>query len=250
MPDESIDLVVTSPPYPGQKGNDQTVGEWLEWFDKVLWALYRVMKPSAVLALNLMFKRVDGWFDRRLFAIPNLLLLNHLQLIDVYIYGKTNPVPNGPLSYCDPPGWEPVFVATKANATDAYTFNPYREPYREKSINGNGGLYTTRSESAGLHPDGARQTNLMLLSSSGDQNRPKAVGQSFPLALPERFVLQHTRPGDLVLDPCVGVGTTCKAAQKHGRRWLGIEINPYEAQKARDWLAEPYIAPLFATEAP
>jgi site-specific DNA-methyltransferase (adenine-specific) len=47
-----------------------------------------------------------------------------------------------------------------------------------------------------------------------------------PLALVERMLVAHTMPGDLVLDPFMGSGTTGVAALKHGRRFIGIELDP------------------------
>lgn len=48
----------------------------------------------------------------------------------------------------------------------------------------------------------------------------------FPESLAERFVLSFVRPGGLVLDPFCGSGTTAAVAEKHGRRWLGIDVRP------------------------
>ncbi len=45
-----------------------------------------------------------------------------------------------------------------------------------------------------------------------------------PLALLERIIAASTNEGDLVLDPFCGCGTTIHAAQKLGRRWIGIDI--------------------------
>lgn len=214
-----------------------TPAQWLAWMEIVTAEMARVLTPAGVLVLNVMFKRTGaGWFDERLFDVPRLLRRHGLRLLDVYIYGKSNPVPNGPLTYCDFPGWEPVFVVTKAPRVEDVYFEPYREPYRAKSVRANGNLYTSRQRGLALHPGGARQSTLMLLSSSGDQNRPKAAGQSFPLALPLRFIWQYTRPGEVVFDPFCGVGTTCKAAAALGRRWLGMEKLPGEAETARRWL--------------
>jgi site-specific DNA-methyltransferase (adenine-specific) len=57
-----------------------------------------------------------------------------------------------------------------------------------------------------------------------------------PLKLIERIVLSSSAPGDLVLDPFLGSGTTAVVAQQHGRRWLGIEMNPAYVKIARQRL--------------
>ncbi len=248
LPPGSVKLVVTSPPYPGQYGLDMTVDEWFVWLRERLCAVHRLLAHDGVLALNAMIKRTDsGWFDIRLFELPALLKAVGFNMLDTYMYVKKNPVPNGPLVYCDIPAWEPVFVATKAVTVESTPFKPYRKPYKPKSLAGDGKVYTSRAKDGGIsvrpHDEGARQTNVLALSSSGDQNRPKALGVSFPLELPERFILQHTQPGDLVLDPFAGVGTTCKAAAIHGRLWLGIEIKSDEAEQARRWMAEAWPPP-------
>jgi site-specific DNA-methyltransferase (cytosine-N4-specific) len=54
---------------------------------------------------------------------------------------------------------------------------------------------------------------------------PEAHFATFPLALPERCVLASSRPGGVVLDPFSGSGTTGLAAARHGRRYVGIDLN-------------------------
>ena len=255
LPTESVNLVVTSPPYPKQRDCRMDVPEWLSWQHDVLTELTRVLTPTGVLVLNVMFPRNGGAFDHRLF-IGVLGRLHHtlgLHLVDVYMWHKSNPVPCGNLDRHDIPAWEPVFVA--ARGAD-YPFYPVRDEYAPKTVgkalNGNMRRAGVAGHYAGghsdLHPDGARQTNVLTVSSSGDQGRPRAEGGSFPLALPERFIRQHTRPGDVVADPFCGVGTTLKAAQQLGRHYVGIELKEHEAQTAREWLAEPHMTPLFAKE--
>lgn len=248
LADGSVDLVVTSPPYPGQYGNGMISAEWVEWYE--LWAsrLWRKLSPTGVVVINVMFKRgYDGWFDRRLFDVADGPFHWRFNLLDLYIYGKANPPPNGALTYCDPPGFEFIYVFTKAARPQDVTFNPVRRPYAPKSINGNGHLYSNMSaRQTAPHPDGARQSTLMLMSKSADQNRPSAKGISFPRALPDRFIRQYTNPGDLVLDPFAGVGTTVRVAAELGRRAIGFEIDADEAERAREWLAKPVQAELFA----
>ena len=58
----------------------------------------------------------------------------------------------------------------------------------------------------------------------------------FPDELPRRCILAGSRPGDMVLDPFVGSGTTCRVAEALGRRSIGIDCNPEQIQEARDLL--------------
>lgn len=56
----------------------------------------------------------------------------------------------------------------------------------------------------------------------------------FPPDLIEPCVLAGSRPGDVILDPFFGAGTTGLVAQKHGRKWIGIELNPEYAAMAEE----------------
>lgn len=55
-----------------------------------------------------------------------------------------------------------------------------------------------------------------------------------PIDLVANFIKWHTKPGDLIVDPCCGSGTTLVAAEKMGRRWIGIELDPRWARVAQD----------------
>jgi DNA modification methylase len=61
---------------------------------------------------------------------------------------------------------------------------------------------------------------------------------TFPPALIEPCVLACSRPGDLVLDPFFGSGTTGEVAEKHERRWIGFDISPKYAEIARERTAQ------------
>ena len=61
---------------------------------------------------------------------------------------------------------------------------------------------------------------------------------TFPPALIEPCVLACSRPGDLVLDPFFGTGTTGEVAEKHERRWIGFDINPRYAEFAKERTAQ------------
>lgn len=251
LPARAVNLVCSSPPYPGQMGNGQTVAEWLDWLGRVARQLRPVLAPSAVVALNVAFKRTaDGWQDTRLWAgVASALEAAELRCLDVYIWHKTNGAQNGPLAYADAPGYEPVFVYTNAERPGGVVFTPQRRPYAAKSISAGGAARIGNGRTKAPNGGGARQTNVITLPTvASDGARPRARGVSFPLALPARFIRQYTRPGDWVLDVCAGVGTTCRAAAELGRHSIGIEIDPAEADRARAWLAEPMQSGLWLGE--
>jgi len=66
---------------------------------------------------------------------------------------------------------------------------------------------------------------------------------AFPQALVAPCILAGSRPGDIVLDPFMGSGTTAKVAQRLGRHYLGCEINPQYArlqdERLRDTVGMP-----------
>ena len=243
MAASSVSLVVTSPEYPGQMNNSMSVPEWFRFMFDVFSSFRRIVKPDGVVVVNIAFKRDhNGWFDHRVFDIPRVVAApNGFNVADTYIWDKMNPAPSGPMDRADIPGWEFVFVFAKAQN---YRFVPQVKNYEEKSRVKlkPGNLARKDDRYAGGHERenglGARQSNVLHLSPTGEPKRPRADGVSFPVALAERFVLQHTVAGDLVFDPFCGAGTTMIAAARNGRLWYGCDISTIEVKKARKWLRE------------
>lgn len=71
---------------------------------------------------------------------------------------------------------------------------------------------------------------------------PEAHFATFPQALVEPCVLAGSKPGDLILDPFAGSGTVGVVALRHGRRFLGLELNPEYARMARRRIGGPLFA--------
>lgn len=71
-------------------------------------------------------------------------------------------------------------------------------------------------------------------------------GTQKPVALFAYLIRTYTRPGELVLDPTCGSGTTAIAARNEGRRFICGDSDPGYVQIARDRLAQPYTVPMFA----
>lgn len=71
-----------------------------------------------------------------------------------------------------------------------------------------------------------------------------------PQALVEPCILAGSKPGDLVLDPFAGSGTVGVVALRHGRRFLGLELNPEYCEMARNRISGPMFAPMVAETLP
>lgn len=80
---------------------------------------------------------------------------------------------------------------------------------------------------AGIHSrPGKPGRNARSVWTIAAQPFPAAHFATFPVTLPQRCILAGCKPGGTVLDPFSGSGTTGLAAQKTGRRYVGIDINP------------------------
>ena len=74
---------------------------------------------------------------------------------------------------------------------------------------------------------------FVLPASKPDAERTALHPATFPMELALDFVEFFTKPGDMVLDPFAGTGTTLEAAERIGRRAVGIELNPQFAEFAK-----------------
>lgn len=244
MPENGlVDLIVTSPPYPGLRGCAMSSAEWLAWFGRILDKMAVDLSPNGVLALNINAARVGGFIDAAFWAelYRKLSPDRGWFLVDVYAWDKLNPVPSG----CqrngrryDLAGWEAVLVAARSRD---YTYRGELSPYAQKTLqktqNGplrGNGAYGGGHARLGA---GAVQPNVLRISPSGGKSpQPRARGQSFPLALPMAMISRFSNPGDLVLDPFAGVGRTLEAAIQLGRLAIGCEIDSAEAEIGNAWL--------------
>jgi len=82
---------------------------------------------------------------------------------------------------------------------------------------------------------------LLPICSGGERLKDGSGRKGHPTQKPEallhRVILAATRPGDVVLDPFFGSGTTGAVAKRLGRRWIGIERDPAYIDLARKRIA-------------
>lgn len=199
--------------------------------------------PTAFLLANAL--QADGWWWR-----------------STVIWDKPNARPE---SYTDRPtlSHEYVIMLTKS-ARYYYNIDGTREPYTEP-LNRWGGM-SIKKQTA-MHSKYLESHNMgsSSIMRAGRRIRPNPRGRQkrsvwrqktvtyyglhfapFPVALVEPMILASTRPGDTVLDPFMGSGSTGKAAKILARHWIGFEANPQYTDMANERAGEPEQQTLFA----
>lgn len=240
FPDNSVNLIVTSPPYADSR--KKTYGgvhpdEYAEWFLPKVQEFLRVLAPDGTFILNIKEKVVDG--ERHTYVLELILEMRKQGWLwtEEFIWHKKNSYPGKwPNRFRD--AWERCLQFNKQRRFAMYqdaVMIPMGDWARTRLRN----LSETdqvRDESRvesgfgkkvanWLGRDAVYPTNVLHLPTETSNRSHSAT---FPFALPEWFIKLFTQEGDVVLDPFLGSGTTALAANKLGRHYIGIEINePY-----------------------
>lgn len=230
LPDNSIDLVVTSPPYDDLRSYNGNVKQWnFEKFKKIANELYRIVKNGSVIIWVVGDKTKDGSESGTSFKQALYFKEIGFNLYDTMIYQKTNYVPLTHRRYeqC----FEYIFCFSKGKPT---TFNPImipcknagkKEKYgkgRRKLLDANQAMrvpddvYYLETKKEKIHP------NIFAYSCGLEKTGHPAV---FPYKLAEDQILSWSNEGDIVLDPFMGSGTTGVACIKNNRNFIGYELD-------------------------
>ncbi len=119
---------------------------------------------------------------------------------------------------------------TKKAKELAENYLPHSEVERVKHLVGFNGLTPTQWASL--------SKNVWNDLSSPRNKYQLEHGAVFPVKLADRLIQMYSKPGDWVLDPFSGIGTTLIAAQNQKRNGVGFELNPNFARTAVKWLRE------------
>ena len=221
--DNSIDLVVTSPPY----DNLRKYKGYSFDFEKIARELFRVIKNGGVVVWVVSDQTTNGSESGTSFKQALFFKEIGFNLHDTMIYAKTNPIPQNHNRYeqC----FEYMFVLSKGKPK---TFNPLTEPTKNAGKLFNWGDRKTvlddnqcrrhKETDNRICKDEKMRKNIFYYSVGGGKSGHPAV---FPYQLAEDHVLSWSNIGDTVLDPFMGSGTTGRAALDNGRNFIGIEIN-------------------------
>jgi site-specific DNA-methyltransferase (adenine-specific)/site-specific DNA-methyltransferase (cytosine-N4-specific) len=248
LPENSVDLIITSPPYADQRKG--TYGgihpdRYVEWFLPISKELLRVLKPTGTFILNIKEKVVEG--ERSTYVMELILEMRKQGWLwtEEFIWHKKNCYPGKwPNRFRD--AWERVLQFNKEKK-----FNMYQEKVmvpmgdwakarlknlsdtdkkRDSSKVGSG---FGKNISNWVSREKAYPTNVLHLATECGNKQHSAA---FPEELPEWFIKLFTKEYDVVLDPFMGSGTSLIVANKMLRNSIGIEIIPEYYKMVKDQL--------------
>lgn len=246
MPNDSIDLIITSPPYADQRKS--TYGgihpnKYVEWFLPITAELLRVLSPKGTFILNIKEKAVNG--ERHTYVVEMIIAMRKQGWLwtEEFIWHKKNCFPGKwPNRFRD--SWERLLQFNKSKS-----FNMYQDEVRvpmgdwaktrlknlsetdKRRDNSKVGSGFGKNVSQWVGRELAYPTNVLTMATETSNKKHSAV---FPKELPSWFIKLFTQPEDVVLDPFLGSGTTSVVAFQLDRNSIGIEIQEEYCQLAID----------------
>lgn len=235
LPNDSIDMVLTSPPYFDARnyGGDKLFddpGVWKEWCINVIYELSKKIKPSGVIWWN----TGSGYrnYGKMTEVYGMVDALNHIgiRLIDEFPWIKKSGPPKK-IKNRPPPMWEHNYIFAKAPEQVQMYHDQILRPYAKSTLermkydvsNLSGdkdGEYTKRKR-VNPNPKGAMPVNY-LIEAQDTTARPHPAPMQPKIA--NWAIRAYTKEGDLVLDPMMGAGTTAVEAERLKRHWIGFEL--------------------------
>ncbi len=236
LPDNCVDLIFTSPPYADQR--KETYGgihpdHYVEWFLPRSEQFLRVLKPTGTFVLNIKEKVVSG--ERSTYVLELIMEMRKQGWLwtEEFIWHKKNSYPGKwPNRFRD--SWERLIQFNKDKKFAMYQESvmvpmgdwaksrlkklSQTDLSRDNSKVGSG---FGKNISNWLDREMAYPTNVLHLATECSNKNHSAA---FPSELPEWFIKLFTQPGDTVLDPFMGSGTTIQVAERLQRHSIGIEI--------------------------
>jgi DNA modification methylase len=253
LPDNSIDLIFTSPPYADQRKNTYggvAPNEYVDWFLPKASQFLRVLKPTGTFILNIKERVVNG--ERHTYVLDLIVKMREQGWLwtEEFMWHKKNSYPGKwPNRFRD--NWERLIQFNKDKKFAMYqeaVMIPVgdwakgrlanlseTDKIRDESKAGSG---FGKNVSNWVGRDMVYPTNVLHMATEC-ANRDHSA--TFPVELPSWFIKLFTQPGEMVLDPFMGSGTTALAAIRQGRKFLGIEINKEYVELARKRTAREQI---------
>ena len=242
LPDNSVDLTVTSPPYDDLR----TYNGYSFDFKSTAQELYRITEDGGVVVWVVNDSTIKGGETGNSFRQALYFMDTGFLLFDTMIWKKTNPMPINDKRYqqC----FEYMFVFSKHRPK---TVNLIKVPKSEKTIyrqkfkmtttqKGRDGRNVTPTIYDGKdRPDLTKRKNIWEYSVGFNAQNDKIASRHpaiFPERLAEDHIISWSNENDVILDPFMGSGTTAKMAALNNRKYIGFEISEEYVQIANQRL--------------
>lgn len=241
LEDNSVDLVITSPPYAdivnyGVNVSIKKPKEYCDWILPLFDEIHRVLKPSGSFILNINDNCSNGLRNPFIYElIYRSQKETKLRFYDTYIWHKMNGIPNGATKrfrnntefifhfvknqkelkfYMDRVLQEPAESSNERYKYDMTNHGVIVDGVREKSVKIRPQLGLVRPDNVFRFPTAATDRSNLIRHPA-----------PFNRKLPEYFINLLTDEGDFVLDVFAGIGTTGLPCKDMNRHFIGFELN-------------------------
>lgn len=211
LPDNSVALMVTSPPYHAGKDydTDDTFEEYLELLSRVFTETHRVLEPGGRAVVNV------ANLGRRPYIPLNAHVINLMHDIGYFMRGEII--------------WRKAAGASGSCAWGSWmsAANPtFRDTHEYCLCFSKGRMDRVRKGTSTIDRDEFMAATLSVWEIPAESAKRVGHPAPFPVALPRRFIELFTFEDDLVLDPFMGSGSTAVAAVETGRHYVGYDLDP------------------------
>lgn len=253
LPDNTVDLVITSPPYSDIKSYGKKVSvlhpdHYAEWLLQYNSEIHRVLKPTGSFILNINDKVINK--QRHIYVLDYVVRSvkeTPLKLYDTYIWYKQACLPNSSEKRLNN-DIEYIFHFCKDPEKVKWRMDEVREPYTESSLNriksevktygtdDTGKKVGTGRKLCTLNELG-RVPSVVFRFQNNQVMRDNKHPAPFSPEMPTWYIKALTDKKDVVLDIFLGSGTTAEAALLLDRKFIGFEINKSYVKMANDRIA-------------
>lgn len=222
LPENSVHLAVTSPPYNASKEYDEDLNleEYLVFLSRVWKEVHRVLAPGGRACINIANLGRKPYIPMHSFIIEQCLAAGFLMRGEII--------------------WNKASSASASTAWGSWqsAANPVLRDVHEYILVFSKGTFSRRGKGREntITKDEFLEWTKSVWTFPAVSARKVGHPAPFPYELPQRLIQLYTFKDDVVLDPFVGSGTTCVAAAEAGRKYIGYDINPEYIELARQRL--------------